>query len=102
MPDADCDADSNAQIDTDPAAKNHAATAADAVDAAMIAIPSYTLGSARLRFIICLLLLMAASMAVVGAIASSRRVSARNRGRRVADTENPSMGNRAYRRWPAG
>ena len=43
----------------------------------MIAIPSYTLGSARLRVIICLLLLIAASMAVVGAIASSRRVSAR-------------------------
>jgi serine protease AprX len=43
----------------------------------MIAIPSYTLGSARLRIIICLLLLIAASMVVVGAIASSRRVSAR-------------------------
>ena len=43
----------------------------------MIVIPSYTLGSARLRIIICLLLLIAASMAVVGAIASSRRESAR-------------------------
>ena len=30
------------------------------------------------------------------------RVSARARGRRVADSENPSMGNRAYRQWPAG
>ena len=43
----------------------------------MIVIPSYTLGSARLRVIICLFLLIAASMVVVGAIASSRRESAR-------------------------
>ena len=70
-------ANNNGQTDTDGTAKNHAGTAADAIDAAMIAIPSYTLGSARLRVIICLLLLIAASMAVVGAIASSRRVSAR-------------------------
>jgi serine protease AprX len=43
----------------------------------MSAIPSYTWGSARLRVIICLVLLTSATIAVVGAIGSSRATSQR-------------------------
>jgi serine protease AprX len=62
------------QTNTDGPATILTGTAADAVDAVMIAIASYTWGSAPLRVIIRLLVLLAASMAVVGGIVPSRPI----------------------------